>query len=69
MAVIGVLMIGAGVYLVYYAWESHKAQTPVTPVAHATQTLGGLGGAQTGTGAQTTTSSGNPLPTTRVSAT
>ena len=43
MSVLGVLMIGAGVYLVYYAWESHKTGTPPTPVQHAAAAIGGAG--------------------------
>lgn len=39
MAVVGVLMIGAGVFLVYEAWTSHKNQTPPAPITHATQAI------------------------------
>ena len=39
MAVVGVLMIGAGVFLLYEAWTSHKTQTPVAPIQHATQSI------------------------------
>jgi hypothetical protein len=40
MAVVGVLMIGAGVFLVWEAWTSHKNQTPVAPIQHATTAIG-----------------------------
>ena len=49
MAVVGVLMIGAGVFLLYEAWTSHTTQTPIAPIQHATQSIattakGGTGG-------------------------
>lgn len=39
MTVVAVLMIGVGVYLMYYSWHSHTTGGAVTPVADAKQAL------------------------------
>lgn len=53
MAAIAVIMFGAGLYLMWTAWESHKSQTPVTPLQSAITAL------QSGSG---TATQGAPSP-------
>ena len=44
MRVVGVLLVGAGVYLMWYAYESHKSQTPPTPLTNVKNVLTGQAG-------------------------